>query len=452
VSGGFLVSTAADDTVRLWTLDDGRCLRTFRGDGGPVRAAHLDADAGVLLSAWQAGFLRRWVVPPPRVAPPRLSRPREHAELSGLDATVASLMGRARSATDPRTALALLAEARQVPGYEREPRLLAAWRELGRSADRVGLRSAWSAGAFEAGGAAFAVDVDAAGRIAVTGGVDGTVRMWDVESGTCLRVTAKQPSAVNAVGVSDDGSRATSATRDGTIAVWSVETGERIGGLDRPLALGATAAAFDRAGRLALIAGADGAIRLWNLDTGVCERELPGHARKVGALWFGRSLTASAGADGEVRLWDPRTGQCLRTLRGHTDQVMSVCLSPGDRYALSAGGYTDRTIRLWDTTTGECLRVFGDEPGDPRRADSVPKVRSKRVRFTPDGRFAVSGGTDAVVRIWDPATGRCLSALDGHTGEVTAVVVGADARFALSASMDGTVRRWELDWDLRVPR
>jgi WD40 repeat protein len=130
---------------------------------------------------------------------------------------------------------------------------------------------------------------------------------------------------------------------------------------------------------------------------------------------------------------------------------MSVCLSPGDRYALSAGAYTDRTIRLWDTATGECLRVFGDEPDSPRAADSVPKVASKRVRFTPDGRFAVSGGTDATVRIWDLATGRCLSTLDGHEGEVTAVVVGADAGFALSASMDGTVRRWELDWDLRVP-
>ncbi|GAA4520151.1 hypothetical protein GCM10023191_096660 [Actinoallomurus oryzae] len=451
VSGGFLVSTAADDTVRLWTLDEGRCLRTFRGEAGPVRAAHLDADAGVLLSAWQAGLLRRWTVPPRRTAPPRLSRPREHAELSGLDATVAHLMHRARSATDPRTALGLLAEARAVPGYEREPRLLAAWRELGRSADRIGLRSAWSAGVFEGDTAAFAVDVDAAGRIAVSGGTGGTVRVWDVEAGTCLRVTAKQLSAVNTVEVSDDGSRAMSASRDGTIAVWSIETGERIGGLDRPLALGATAAALDRAGRLALVAGADAVIRLWNLDTGACERELTGHAGKVCALWLGPGLTASAGADRVVRLWDPRTGQCLRALRGHTDQVMSVCLSPGDRYALSAGAYTDRTIRLWDTATGECVRVFGDEPDSPRAADSVPKVASKRVRFTPDGRFAVSGGTDATVRIWDLATGRCLSTLDGHKGEVTAVVVGADAGFALSASMDGTVRRWELDWDLRVP-
>ncbi|MCI2421354.1 hypothetical protein MOQ72_28330 [Saccharopolyspora sp. K220] len=130
---------------------------------------------------------------------------------------------------------------------------------------------------------------------------------------------------------------------------------------------------------------------------------------------------------------------------------MSVCLSPDGRHALSAGGYTDRTIRWWDTATGECLRVFGDEPDNPRAVDSVPKVQSKKVRFSPDGRFALSGGSDATVRIWELATGRCLRVLDGHNGEVSAVVISSDAQFVLSASWDGTIRRWELDWDLRAP-
>ncbi|MFF0518137.1 WD40 repeat domain-containing protein [Actinomadura nitritigenes] len=81
----------------------------------------------------------------------------------------------------------------------------------------------------------------------------------------------------------------------------------------------------------------------------------------------------------------------------------------------------------------------------------MPKVRSERVRFTPDGRFAVSGGSDAAVRIWDLDGGRCLRVLDGHAGAVNAVAISADARFALSASTDGTLRRWELDWNLHTP-
>lgn len=446
VTGGFVVSTDVDDTVRLWTLDDGRCLRTHRGNGSRVLAVHLDPETGVLLSAWQDNLLRWWSVPPRYAAPPRLSKPREHAELSMLDSRAADLMDRARRAPDPRTALELLAEARAVPGHGREPHLLAAWRELGRSAVRAGLRSAWPAGVLDAGAAQVALEVDADGRTAVSGGVGGTVGVWNLESGTCRRVTEPKPNLVSAVGISGDGSRAMYAT-GGTITAWSVRSGERITALDGPQVLGMTV--FDRAGRLALVARQD-AIRLWNLDSGRCERELPPHPRPS-ALWLGPDLAASAGADRTVRLWDLTTGQCRRTLHGHTDQVMSVCLSPDGRHALSAGGYTDRTIRLWDTTTGACLCVFGDEPDNPRGVDSVPKVQSKRVRFSPDGRFAISGGTDATVRIWELPTGRCLRVLEGHKGAVSAVLISPDARFALSAGMDGTVRRWELDWGLRAP-
>jgi WD40 repeat protein len=450
VFGDFVVSMDVDDTVRLWSLDDGRCLRTFRGDGSRVLAVHLDLRAGVLLSAWQDSFLRWWTVPPRHTAPPRLGRPREHAELNMLGGRVAGLMERARQAADPVAALQLLTEARAVPGYEREPRLLSAWRELGRSAERVGLRSAWPSGVFEAGAQQVALDTDADGRVAVSGGVGGTVRVWNLETGACLRVNEKKPNLVPSVGISDDGSRAVYAY-SGVVTAWSVESGERVTVLDNPLSLGVTA--FDRAARSALIARPDG-IRLWNLDTGGCEQELPPHGQDgdVTALWLGTGLAVSAGSDRTVRVWDLKSGQCLHTLRGHTHRVLSVCLSPDGRHVLSAGGYTDRTVRLWDTATGQCLRVFGDtEPESPRGVKSVPRVQSKRVRFTPDGRFAISGGSDTTVRLWEPATGRCLSVLEGHRGGVGAVATSPDARFALSAAEDATVRRWELDWDLRAP-
>ncbi|WP_280309867.1 protein kinase domain-containing protein [Nocardia abscessus] len=446
VYGRFVVSTDVDDTVRLWGLDDGRCLRTFRGNGSRVRAVHLDTEAGMLRSAWQDNQLRWWTVPPQHTAAPRLSKPRDHTELSLHAATVAELTERIQRTADPHATLELLAQARAVPGYEREPRLLAAWRALGRFAVRTGLRSAWPTNVLDAGDPQMALAVNPDGRVAVSGGVGGTVRVWDLDNETCLRVTEKQAHLVGAVGVSDDGSRAIYTT-GGIITAWSVQTGERITVLHDPRLLGRTA--FDRAARRALIARHD-AIGLWSLDTGACEQELltEDPEARVETLWLGSDLAVSGGSDQVVRIWDLNTGSCRHTLRGHTHHVLSVCLSPDDRYALSAGGYTDRTIRLWDTATGQCLRVFGDDPDHPRGVNSVPQVPKKRVRFSPDGQFAISGSSDTTVRIWDLTTGGCLRVLQGHRDAVNDVVISADASFALSTSSDGTLRRWELDWDL----
>ncbi|MEU4767614.1 serine/threonine-protein kinase [Actinosynnema sp. NPDC023794] len=446
VYGGFVVSTDVDDTVRLWSLDDGRCLRTFRGTGSKVLAVHFDTASGLLRSAWRDNTLRWWTVPPRHTAPHRLSKPREHAELRLHDAHATDLANRARRADDPSARLRLLSEARTVPGHERDPRLLAAWRELGRTAVRTGVRGAWPARDIDVGSGQHAMAVSGDGRTVATSGVGGTVRAWHVAEGTVARLDEDRPNLVRSVTISEDGTRVL-YTYGGGIRAWSTGTGERSVVLDDPRLLGMSA--FDRTGRSVLVARHD-AIRLWNLDNGACERELPGPHERINAVWLGETLAVATGADRAVRVWHLTTGQHVHTLHGHTDLVLSVCLSPDDRYLLSAGGYTDHTIRLWDLTTGECLRVFGDDPDNPRGVGSAPKVPSKTVRFSPDGRFAISGGSDTAVRIWDLATGACLQDLEGHRTGVNAVAFGPHADFALSAGSDGTVRRWELDWDLKI--
>jgi serine/threonine protein kinase len=69
-------------------------------------------------------------------------------------------------------------------------------------------------------------------------------------------------------------------------------------------------------------------------------------------------------------------------------------------------------------------------------------VRS--VAITPDGRLALSGGDDSLVRVWGLQQHDELHCLDGHMGAVMAVAVADDGRRALSAGWDGTLRFWDL--------
>ncbi|MFF7633157.1 protein kinase [Kitasatospora sp. NPDC008050] len=451
----YAVTGGGDGAVRLWDLALYRCLRTFKGHQGRVAAVQLGADAGTALSAGEDNTARWWQLTPAvrHRAPMHVVRPRRHAELDRLDGEVRALLAGARQAAAERryaAALDLLTRARTVPGFERAPAVLSAWRELARCTTRVGLRGAWPVHVLAGQGAphVYSVAISADGGLGVAGCGGGPVRLWDLTSGTRLPDLAKP--LVGAVGLSADGRRAVSSG-GGEILVRSVDTGQRLSrvdtyGPDRDSATGAkdspTAVSYSADGRLALAISRDHALRLWDLDSGRCLRVLTGHREHPTSVFLGPDgRQAVCGGDaGEILLWRGTDAEPLRLTHpgiGPAGEVGSVCLSADGRYLLSGGRYGDRTLRLWDAATGEFLRVFEDQPAE-----------SMVARLSADGRFAVSGGRDAAIRIWDTGTGRCLRVLEGHGQEVWSLALTPDARFLLSGSGDGTMRLWELDWEL----
>jgi WD40 repeat protein/serine/threonine protein kinase len=460
--GTRLLSGALDGTVRVWDLDSGRCVRTFRGHDDEVRHVQWGADDRYALSAGQDNTVRLWRLPRDHTVPFQLRRPREHRELAWLDEKVAALLGEAarqEAAGDRAAALTSLRAAREIPGYERAPDLVAAWRALGRSAVRTGLRATWPALSV-AGGSAMSVDVSPDGRLAASGG--GDLSLWDLGTGARIRTIMPNQdgpfSGVDVVQFSADGTRVMASCRDGSVHTWSVATGEALRVLDGerliatdrshpvlamvgPLGRGPRSTRFSADGTRALIGGGDRAFRLWDLERGVCLRTMTGHDGRVQSAWIsgdGASAATSA-MDHTVRLWDLATGRCRHVLLGHTAPVMAVALSDDGRFVISAGGYEDRTIRVWDAATGASVAVL-DHPSGSANA----------VRFTPDGRYAVSGGEDSAVRVWDIASGRCVRAVEAHRGGVECVAPTSDGYFVLSCGNDG-IRLWALDWELCVP-
>jgi len=70
------------------------------------------------------------------------------------------------------------------------------------------------------------VSVSPDGRRAVSGSGDKTVRLWDLESGECLRTLEGHRSSVSSVSASPDGRRAVSGSWDRTLRLWDLESGE----------------------------------------------------------------------------------------------------------------------------------------------------------------------------------------------------------------------------------
>ena len=62
-------------------------------------------------------------------------------------------------------------------------------------------------------------------KSAVSASGDGTLKVWDLETGRLLHTLEGHSQCVNGVAASADGTRAVSVSEDDTIKVWDIETG-----------------------------------------------------------------------------------------------------------------------------------------------------------------------------------------------------------------------------------
>jgi WD40 repeat protein/transcriptional regulator with XRE-family HTH domain len=72
--------------------------------------------------------------------------------------------------------------------------------------------------------------------VLISGGSDGKLYWWDVQSRECMRVRRAHQGTIRSLRRSPDGSRLASCGDDGTIILWDLESGKRLGTLrrDRP--------------------------------------------------------------------------------------------------------------------------------------------------------------------------------------------------------------------------
>src|SRR5579859_3362779 len=82
-------------------------------------------------------------------------------------------------------------------------------------------------------GMACAVAWGPSGDLLISGGGDGRLRWWEVQSGECVRVREAHQGTVQALKVSPDGSLLASCGDDGAIRLWDLESGEPLHTLRR---------------------------------------------------------------------------------------------------------------------------------------------------------------------------------------------------------------------------
>ncbi|MBN0042726.1 caspase family protein [Streptomyces actuosus] len=210
---------------------------------------------------------------------------------------------------------------------------------------------------------------------------------------------------------------------------------------------------------VAVTAGADGRVCLWDPLSGRALGDLDAAAgavravaatrladgREVLALFGGSGLREQdwllGSAGGRLFVHDLGTGDLLGALEPEVPRptlLSTLTLPDVGARAVSAG--SGRKVQFWDLEAGRLLF---------ERDSPLPLVRALATGVRRDGRaVAIAAGDEYAAMVWDLRTGRRLHRLGPHGDFVSAVAVAHRARgsvVAVTGGVDATLRVWDLD-------
>ncbi len=331
------------------------------------------------------------------------------------------------------------------------------------------------------------MDISADDSLIFSGGFDGTVRLWELETGEILqRMDAGQ---VTGARFFPDETLGVTTDQNGNLIIWDLRDGSAIRTIEHeeaPLRGGVVVTAD---GEQVVSADDNGNVMVWEINSDSDQPILMfrGHDARVPSLdisplggevttvsfdstviiWdlLGRGaevnrfeenttpvytstisddgqLTASGTSDGHIIIWETVNGNILHDIQQDTfETVYSIDFNSDGSQLVSSS--EDGTVTLWDTETGEVEQTFTDL-----------QVPVRQVIFSPDDNFIAGAGGQVQITderlpdnrliLWD-LNGEIVQTFEGHLAAVRALAFTPDGSQLLSASDDTQIILWNVE-------
>jgi hypothetical protein len=261
---------------------------------------------------------------------------------------------------------------------------------------------------------------------------------------------------VNAVALSPDGKLAISGGADATVRLWDTSTGAERWKADGH-AGEVLSVAFAPDGRAVLSSGADKSIRVWDTATAAGRMFDKQHDAEIWLVRFVDAKTAvSISADKTVH-WVVATGKPVQMPDGRKDFIL------GQKYKADVGpGEELKAGTRVPTESGEFFvsgvggpmatlwRKGATDKAPPRTVARIPAQGTSHLKLIAASRDAsrvLTVTEDNAVRVWDARamTARLLPGFPWTPDEsVTATALDGDGRRVLLAGPDGGMKLWRV--------
>merc|ERR1712167_303011 len=243
------------------------------------------------------------------------------------------------------------------------------------------------------------VTISSDGQFALSGSWDGTLRLWDLNSGSTTRRFVSHEKDVLSVAFSADNRQIVSGSRDKTVKLWNTlgECKYTIQEDGHTEWVSCVRFSPSAANPLIVSCGWDNLVKVWNLSNCKLRNNLEGHTGYLNTVTVSPdgSLCASGGKDTVAMLWDLNEGKRLYSLEA--DSIIHALVFSPNRYWLCAA--TDSCIKIWDLES----KVVVDELRPEFDTEFGPKAVPPyciSLAWSADGSTLFSGYTDKKVRVW----------------------------------------------------
>jgi WD40 repeat protein len=316
------------------------------------------------------------------------------------------------------------------------------------------------------------LDFSLDGTSLVSGGVDATLKLWDVQTGGVVKTFHGHTQDVCSVSISSDCAMVVSGSSDCTLRLWDVQTGEchciidqshsvkcvhfspadpqhlisisggivqqwDTNGHQIKLAYGGFYAAFSLDGTH-LVLWNKGVTTVQNSDSGAIVTKCP-TGRSSRYCCFspnGRLVAVAAGATASV--WDITSSDphLIETFIGHKNAIVSLTFSSSSSLISVSD---DLSIKFWQIGASPTDSVASDPKSIPSTSTSIMSVGLQA-----DNGIAISSDSDGRVKTWDLSTGLCKASFQTPvTGGVFRDARITDSGLVVACLGAGGIHIWD---------
>ncbi len=421
--GGTFATASNDHTAALWSLPDAREIAIF-GHPKPVADLAWNATKSELLTVSEDGRLRVWRSESrdPIVVSDHLSDDLSSVAVSSDGHQVAvvdyqqnkvTVMDRNRlTDSSAHHVLDVAAEGGAVWAVEfiDRQRLVTVGGDDARAWD---ISSGEITMAYGPQGVVSSVDVTADGRYLVSANWGQTAKVWDLSSNQVVQTLGYENAGelgahqgnVHAARFSQLGDQIATAASDGTVRIWNRESG-RVIRVIKAHDGSVWALAYSADGKWLASAGADGRVAVWKLEDGTLVLDRVTHENGVRAVVFSADTTrlATAGEDRAARTWRFAEGQPLqleKEILGHSAPVVGVDFHPFEPRLVT--GAEDGIAKIWNIATAKA-DMDRDMDATIAAQELLSLTGHRRgvtsVQFSPSGDAVLTSSRDGQLILW----------------------------------------------------